>query len=689
MSTDVEQLLEAAVDALGGTHREGQTTMAQAVSSALDNQTHLLVQAGTGTGKSLGYLVPSVEYALRTGDRVIISTATLALQSQIIQRDLPRLAKTVGSVTGRKPTSAVLKGRRNYVCLHKLGGGYPGDEDSALFDVGADIEGRRGGSMTATESEIARIREWADATTTGDRDDLVPGVSDRTWSLVSVNSFDCLGSTCPMFEECFAERAKNTAADADIVVTNHALLAIEAQGEQTVLPEHSAVVIDEAHELRDRVTGALTGAVTHTLLSAVASTVKKHTAATADAIQALTKASDQFAAALEEHDPGLLRVWPDDLGDALSAVHDALRDLSSQVGGTSKESEPDAGRHMARARIDEALELVERLLDRNSNDVAWISTNTFKETTTTSLMVAPLSVAGTLRNGLFAESTVVATSATLALGGKFEPVAAALGLAGEEAPRYDAIDVGSPFDYQKQGILYVAGHLPKPGRFGVNVQVLDEIVELIEASRGGALGLFSSRRAAEEAAQYVRERTRYQVYLQGEDTLSVLVKDFAADDSAVLFGTMSLWQGVDVPGLTNRLVIIDRIPFPRPDDPLSQARTQAAAARGANGFMAVSATHAALRLAQGAGRLIRTSQDRGVVALLDSRARTASYSKFLLDSLPPLWPTTNSGVVKQALERLATGALATGTAKTATGEAGAEGTDVAAGKTGEDSTRDE
>lgn len=653
MSTDITDLLNTVVESLGGSHREGQTTMAEAVASALDTETHLLVQAGTGTGKSLGYLVPSVEYALRTGERLVVSTATLALQAQIIQRDLPRLAKTVGATTGRKPTSAVLKGRRNYVCLHKLGGGYPSDDDSALFDVGADAAGFRGGSMTATETEIARIREWADTTDTGDRDDLVPGVSDRTWSHVSVNSFDCLGSRCPMHDECFAERAKNKAADADIVVTNHALLAINAQGDQQVLPEHSAVVIDEAHELRDRVTGALTGSITHAMLSAVATSVKRHTAATDATIQALVRASDHFAKVLETHEPGLIRVWSEDLRESLSEVHDALRDLSSQVGTVTKESEPDAGHHMARARLDEAYELVQRLVDPDNNDVAWISSNTFKETTTTSLVVAPLSVAGTLRHGLFKESTVIATSATLALGGKFEPVAAAMGLTGPEAPRYDAIDVGSPFDYEKQGILYVAGHLPKPGRSGISVQALDEIVELIEASRGGALGLFSSRRAADEAAEFVRQRTDYPVLVQGEDTLSVLVKNFAADDSAVLFGTMSLWQGVDVPGLTNRLVIIDRIPFPRPDDPLSQARTQAAAARGANGFMAVSATHAALRLAQGAGRLIRTSDDRGVVALLDSRARTAGYAGFLINSLPPLWRTTNSSVVKQALSRLA------------------------------------
>lgn len=649
-----EDLLELAVAALGGSHRPGQATMAQAVASALESNTHLLVQAGTGTGKSLGYLVPSVEYAVKTGNRIVVSTATLALQAQIIGRDIPRLAKAVTPALGRTPTAAVLKGRRNYVCLHKLDGGYPDDEQSMLFDIGADAAAHtsRTNSMTATESDIARIREWADTTTTGDRDDLKPGVSDRTWSMVSVNAFDCLGTKCPLREECFAERAKIAAADADIIVTNHALLAIDAAGEQTILPDHSAVIIDEAHELRDRVTGALTGSLTHAMLLAAASATKKHTAATEDALASLTHASNRFATVLDQAEPGLLRVWPQNLSEAVSAVRDSLRTVMSQV-GKPQESDADAGPHLARARLDEAYELTEHLLEHGNNDVVWIARDTFRDTTTTSLVIAPLSVAGTLRSGLFAESTVIATSATLTLGGKFEAVGASLGLAGPEAPRYDAIDVGSPFTYAKQGILYIAGHLPKPGRSGLAAQTLDEILGLVEASRGGALGLFSSRKAAEDAAAYVREHSEYPVLLQGEGTLSSLVNEFAEDAAASLFGTMSLWQGVDVPGITNRLVIIDRIPFPRPDDPLAQARTQAASARGANGFMAVSATHAALWLAQGAGRLIRTTEDRGVVALLDSRARHAGYSAFLLKSLPPLWTTDNPDQVRQALHRLA------------------------------------
>ena len=267
------------------------------------------------------------------------------------------------------------------------------------------------------------------------------------------------------------------------------------------------------------------------------------------------------------------------------------------------------------------------------------------------LNIAPLSVAGPLREGLFDGRTVVLTSATLAVGSSFSSVAGSLGLQGPGAPSWRGVDVGSPFDYRRQGILYVAKHLPKPSR-GVAGEQLDELLALLEASGGGALGLFSSRRAAEDAAEALRERTELPILCQGDASLPSLVKDFTDDPAASLFGTMSLWQGVDVPGQSCRLVVIDRIPFPRPDDPLGTARTRAAERAGGNGFMTVSASHAAVRLAQGAGRLIRARGDRGVVAVLDSRLATARYGSFLARSLPPLWPTTDRSTVLGALERL-------------------------------------
>lgn len=648
----VENLLESAVGAIGGSPREGQQEMAQAVASSLDKGIHLLVQAGTGTGKSLAYLVPAAEYVTRTGGKVVVSTATLALQTQIIHRDLPRLFKAVKKDLDPLPRAALLKGRRNYVCKHKLAGGYPDEGEGMLFDLGADAEaGRKPTERSGLGEEIQRIRTWEKTTDTGDRDDLLPGVSDRAWSQVSVNAFDCLGSNCPLFTECFAEIARNKAAEADIVVTNHALLAIDAFGESNVLPEHDVIIIDEAHELKDRVTSALSGQINTSMLSAATSSVRKHTTVQDGVVSLLDSAAAALERAQTSVPEGLILHMSEALGLALTQIRDSARQIINDIGGKTEDA--DAGRQMAKARCQEIFELAERFCDPGKNDVIWLSRSTFREKETTNLVVAPLSVAGTMRNGIFEESTVVATSATLSLGGNFDAVAASLGLFGPDAPKWDSLDVGSPFDYGKQGILYVASHLPKPGRSGLSEEALTELEELVESSNGGALGLFSSRAAANAAAEHLRTKFDLPILLQGDDGLPALVSQFTADDQTCLFGTMSLWQGVDVPGRTNRLVIIDRLPFPRPDDPLMQARARDADQRGVNGFMAVSATHAALRLAQGAGRLIRSTGDRGVVAVLDSRLRSARYAGFLVNSMPRMWPTTNSGLVRTSLARLA------------------------------------
>jgi ATP-dependent DNA helicase DinG len=283
------------------------------------------------------------------------------------------------------------------------------------------------------------------------------------------------------------------------------------------------------------------------------------------------------------------------------------------------------------------------------------------------LCVAPLQVWGPMREKLLSDKTVVMTSATLMLGGDFSALATSVGLkpaervelrteaaVGAEVLPWTGLDVGSPFDYGQQAILYVARHLPPPGRDGLGEKQLDEIAELVDAADGRTLGLFSSRRAAETAAEAIRERLPHLTTLaQGDAQLPELARQFVDDPHTCLFGTLSLWQGLDVPGETCQLVLIDRIPFPRPDDPLMSARQRAVERAGGNGFMQVAATHAALLLAQGAGRLIRTTTDRGVVAVLDPRLATARYGGFLKASLPPMWTTTDPQVARAALTRLA------------------------------------
>ena len=302
-----------------------------------------------------------------------------------------------------------------------------------------------------------------------------------------------------------------------------------------------------------------------------------------------------------------------------------------------------------------------RILEASGEqDVLWISRQggwengryvAASDTDPATLNIAPLSVGLQLRDGLFADRTVILTSATLTVGDSFDVAAGALGLQGEGAPRWTSIDVGSPFDYRKQGIMYVAGDLKPPG-FGVHEGQLERLRELCEASEGGALGLFSSKRAAERAAEYMREHSDLNILLQGESSLKALVEEFSEDVDSCLFGTMSLWQGVDVPGDSCRLVVMDRIPFPRPDDPIAQARTEAVNRHRGNGFMVVSAHHAAIRMAQGAGRLIRSVSDRGVVAVLDSRVATKRYGGFLMKAMPPMWSTQNKAAVIGALARL-------------------------------------
>ena len=653
---DVKAVLAGAVEALGGQERAGQIQMAEAVSHALSHGEHLLVQAGTGTGKSLGYLVPSLLHHRR----VVIATATLALQHQLVERDIPALVEAADHVLHTKPTYAVLKGRSNYACLHRIREGVP-DDQGVLVDV---PEGTMG-------AEVLKLREWAEeqaqAEGTGDRDS-APKHTDKLWRQVSVNHRECLGATrCPFSEECFAERAKIKAGESQIVVTNHSLLAIDAIEGVPMIPDYDAVVIDEAHELSARVTQAATDELSVGDVERAARRSQRHV----DSTEAddLADAAEALRDAYEECPPGRIDTMPVAIADGLALVRDAARALISafpKESGDRSSGEVDPARTQAKGMVQDVFATAERMAAGLESDVLWLAERE-RQRGGNQLCVAPLQVWGQLRDKLLSEKTVVFTSATLMLGGDFNSVATSIGLKpseripdGETAERdektlpWRGIDVGSPFDYAKQGILYVAKHLPPPGRDGLGPAQIAEIVGLVDAADGRTLGLFSSRRAADAAAEAAREQLPHLTILaQGEAQLPELARLFVEDPHACLFGTLSLWQGLDVPGDTCQLVLIDRIPFPRPDDPLMSARQKAADQAGGNGFMQVAATHAALLLAQGAGRLIRTTADKGVVAVLDPRLVTARYGSFLKASLPPMWPTTDREVVLSALTRLA------------------------------------
>lgn len=650
----LSELLHAAVTAVGGVERPGQAAMAEAVAEAVDDGSHLLVQAGTGTGKSLGYLVP----ALAQGERVVVATATLALQRQLVERDLPRTVDALHPLLRRRPEFAMLKGRSNYLCLHRLHEGAPQDEEEGLFD-----QFEAAAPTSKLGADLLRLRDWSDETETGDRDDLTPGVSDRAWGQVSVSSRECLGaSKCAYGAECFAEMARERAKLADVVVTNHALLAIDAIEGAPVLPQHEVLIVDEAHELVSRVTGVATGELTPGQVGrAVRRAAKLVNEKAADALQT---ASETFERVMELALPGRLEEIPEDLGYALMALRDASRTVISAIGATRDSSvqDEDAVRKQALASVESVHAVAERITHGSEFDVVWYERH---DRFGASLRVAPLSVSGLLREKLFTERSVVLTSATLKLGGDFNGVGASLGLApegtgGEDLPQWKGLDVGSPFDYPKQGILYVARHLATPGREGSRGDMMDELAELMEAAGGRTLGLFSSMRAAKAAAEELRGRTEKPVLLQGEETLGELIKRFAADPETCLFGTLSLWQGVDVPGPSCQLVVMDRIPFPRPDDPLMSARQKAVEEAGGNGFMAVAATHAALLMAQGAGRLVRATGDRGVVAVLDPRLANARYGSYLRASLPDFWYTVDRNQARRSLAAIDAAARAEG-----------------------------
>ncbi|TGB44973.1 ATP-dependent DNA helicase [Mycolicibacterium peregrinum] len=662
----VTNLLKIAVKGLGGASRPGQVQMAEAVANAFESGEHLAVQAGTGTGKSLAYLVPSIARALQTEQPVVVSTATIALQRQLVDRDLPRLVNSLADALPRKPTFALLKGRGNYLCLNKIHNGSaeePADrpQDELFSPMAVSAMGR----------DVQRLTEWSSDTETGDRDEVIPGVPDRSWSQVSVSARECIGvSRCQFGTDCFAERAREKAGAADVIVTNHALLAIDALSDFSVLPEYEQLVVDEAHELADRVTGVATAELSATSMAVAHRRMSR--LVDDELAERFEAAVSTLSSMLHELDAGRIDVLDEELGTYLTALRDAANAARTAIDTTPSDPQAASARTEAVTALSDVSDTATRILTSfvppipDRVDVVWVEQSEGPNTGNTGaprpgrslLRVAPMSVSGLLRTRLFANTTAVLTSATLTLGGNFDAMARNWGLGGfsddnESAkPGWRGLDVGSPFDHAKSAILYVAKHLPPPGRDGTDTRTLDEIEALITAAGGRTLGLFSSMRAARTAAEAMRGRLSTPVLCQGEDTTSALVQKFSDDPETSLFGTLSLWQGVDVPGPSLSLVLIDRIPFPRPDDPLLTARQRAISAHGGNGFMAIAANHAALLLAQGTGRLLRHTDDRGVIAVLDSRLATARYGGYLRSSLPPFWSTTDPERVRQSLKRL-------------------------------------
>lgn len=678
MSQAAEALAAVIAAKPGGETRPGQEAMCAAVDVALAAGEHLLVEAPTGIGKSLAYLAPAVAHARSVPDgRVVVVTATKGLQEQLTRDDLPTLAD---ALPGRPLRFAMLKGRSNYLCRAKL--------DVTMVDgIEARLDFGDEGVTGALET-VQRLAEWAEKAETGDRSDAPGAVSDAVWSQVSVDPGECPGAAaCHAGDTCFAEAARERAAAAEIVVVNTHLYAAHLASGGNVLPPHTAVVFDEAHTLEDTFAGAFGVRLTPYRVRRAAGRARA-AGATADLTRRLERAADALDSALGAPAEATRVNLTDPNGAAetreLAATLATVATLAREVHGTLRKSELGLGGgagDVARAKAAQATRLLDgladdiaALLDPPPNSVAWIESNRGRP----ELHQATVDVGPALAARLYPEVTVIATSATLATGGRFDLLARRLGLtlpppadAGDTSddgdggpedqsdadveptpPVHRALTVPSPFDHARQGWLYVAKHLPEPNDPRFPDAMADELHELITAAGGRTLALFTSRAAMERTADSLAARGGYEVLVQDRLARPELLARFRAGPGSALFATQGFWQGVDLPGHLCRLVAIDRIPFPRPTDPLVAARRAVATARRENDFAAVDLPAAATLLAQGAGRLIRTTTDSGVVAVFDRRLATKSYRQTLLATLPPLRRTIDRAQMVTVLSAL-------------------------------------
>jgi ATP-dependent DNA helicase DinG len=634
----VLEVLDAVAASLpgGGERREGQREMAAAVAEAIRSDGHVVVQAGTGTGKSLAYLVPTV----LSGRTAIVATATKALQDQLAGKDLPFLSDHVpGGVD-----FAVLKGRSNYLGLQRL------DEAEADDRLGLDLDdhdtpapgrGGKGTPVTLDSEQLVRLRTFAATTETGDRAEL-PDIDDRTWRLVSVGRDECPGAgRCPVGDDCLAERSRRRAAAADVIVVNLHLYAIEVTVEG-ILPEHDLVVIDEAHQLEDIVSEAAGRQISPARLQAAARAAST-VLAERDAPVGVEEAATLLHTLLEDRiGERLTEGLDDDSGRSIDLIRGRVDQLLNALRAVPKDAPAETATKAQRARqaVTSLLDDIDYVRWPIDHEVLWVD----GPPSNPSLRSTPIAIDTLLAEKLWSKRAGVLTSATLS-----PATTSLLGL--PEGTR--TLDVGSPFDYERNALLYCPTDLPDPRAEGHREARLAELEALVVAAGGRTLALFTSWAAMRDAAEHLAPRIPWPVLVQGEGSKMALLESFVEDDESCLFATMSFWQGVDIPGSTCNLVVIDRLPFPRPDDPVLQARRERA---GKAAFRTIDLPRAATLLAQGAGRLIRSANDRGVVAVLDPRLATSrSYRWDLINALPPMRRTKDRGEAESLLRSLRDG----------------------------------
>jgi ATP-dependent DNA helicase DinG len=618
----------------GWERRDGQLAMADAVEGALEQERHLLVEAGTGTGKTLAYLVPAV----LSGRKVIVSTATKALQEQIFFKDIPLVAEALGA-HGVHFRAALMKGLSNYLCLRRLSE--------------ARASGARG-----LDPDFDRIVEWARETETGDRAELAMLAEEApAWRDVASSSETRIGVGCEHFEACFVTRMRREAEAANVVVVNHHLLLADLAlrtgprgGHASVLPAYDALIFDEAHQIEDIATDFFGVRVSSARVDSLARDAER-TLAAAGALEALASgpvhatlegigvaARDFFArlvAAGAGRDSRRI-LAPGEVSPAVRAGHEAL-DLRLEALEAIASARPEeALQSLARRTSDLRGDLRGILADDGGDDddhaqapiVRWLDVRT----RSVSIGASPVDVGAVLRSKLFDRvPSVICTSATLATSGSFHFAKARLGA----PPEASELALPSPFDFASKAALYLPDDLPEPAEPAFDDAAADRIAELVAMTDGGAFVLCTSNRAMASIADRMRSRTRLPLMVQGERPKHLLLSRFRASGHAVLVATMSFWEGVDVPGWSLRLVVLDKIPFAPPTDPVVAARCARLDRQGGNGFTQYSVPSAAMTLKQGFGRLIRSEKDAGVVALLDKRAVRKAYGRALLAGLPP------------------------------------------------------
>lgn len=595
----------------GGEVRTGQAEMAERVADAIRNDKHIIVRAGTGTGKTLGYLVP----AILSKKRVVVATATKALQDQLASKDLPFLEEHLD-----QPFDwAVLKGRSNYVCAQRLaevtGGGGKAAPQLALDGL----------AERADPQQLAALVAWAASTKVGDRAELESEPSEATWSAVSTTSRDCPGARrCPRGDACFAERARAAAAEADVIVVNLHLYGLDVASAGAILPEHDLTIIDEAHVLDDVISATCGVEVGPGRFSHLGRLLRGILAEAGSAAADVDTAGGMLTDVLGPHRGNrLVPPLPDDLATTLTTLRERVARAQAALGGLPDGIPEDAAARALRARqaATALMDDLDALSRPTESQVVWVEgSERFP-----ALRLAPIDVAGLLRGALWERRPAVLTSAT---------IAASFGTqVGLPAEAVVPLDVGSPFDYANNALIYCAAHLPKPTAPAWADAAIEELALLIEAAGGRTLALFTSFRAMGRAIELLGDRLPYPILAQGDLPKPRLIERFTDEPETCLFATMSFWQGIDVPGSSLSLVTIDRLPFPRPDEPLLQARRELV---GANAFATIDVPRAATLLAQGVGRLIRTTTDRGAVAVLDPRLATARYGPKIVAALPKM-----------------------------------------------------